>query len=80
MPNKKQKQAMRAENKQRALAAKVAAESAADEFEEAQLREAGRQADLRGDPLVLPKLSVKTRKALRLSPRLKSKFRRGDVV
>src|SRR5262245_46765996 len=63
MPNKKQKQAMRAENRQRALAAKAAAESAADEFEEGQLRELARQADLRGDPLVLPKLSVKTRKA-----------------
>jgi hypothetical protein len=80
MPNKKQKQAMKAEKKRRALTAKAVTESAAREFEERRMSEIARQADLRGEPPVFEKIPVKTRKALVLSPRLRSTLKRGDVL
>jgi hypothetical protein len=65
MPNKKQKQLMREENRRRASTEKVSAEAAADQFEEQRMMQLGHEADQRGEPLVFPKLPVKTRKRLK---------------
>ena len=62
MPNKKQKQLMREEKRRRAIAEKESAELAANQFEEQRMRQVGHEADQRGEPLVFPKLPVKTRK------------------
>jgi hypothetical protein len=62
MPNKKQKRLMREENRRRGTAAKESAELAADQFEDQCMRQLGQEADQRGEPVVLPQMSVKTRK------------------
>jgi hypothetical protein len=65
MPNTKQKQLMREEKKRKAIAVKVSAELAADQFEEQRLMQLGHEANQRGDALVLPRLPVKTRKRVK---------------
>lgn len=65
MPNTKQKQLMREENRRRATAEKVSAESAADQFEDQHIRQLGQEADQGGVPVVLPRMPVKTRKRLK---------------
>ena len=53
---------MREENRRRAKADKESAELAADQFEDQYTRQLGQEADQRGEPVVLPKMPVKTRK------------------
>ena len=65
MPNKKQKQLMREEKRRRGTAEKESAELTANQFEEQRMRQVGQEADKRGDPLVFPRLPVKTRKRLK---------------
>ena len=64
MPNKKQKQLMREENRRRAKADKESAELAANQFEEQSMMQLGREADQRGEPVVGSKMSVKMRKGV----------------
>jgi hypothetical protein len=70
MPNTKQKHLMREEKRRKAIAVKVSAELAADQFEEQRLMQLGHEADQRGDAQVFPRLPVKTRKRL--------KWKRGE--
>jgi len=65
MPNKKQKQLMREENRRRASAEKESAELAADQFEDQRMMQLGHEADQRGEPMVFPKMPVKTRKRVK---------------
>jgi len=62
MPNKKQKQLMREENRRRASAEKESAELAADQFEDQRMMQLGHEADQRGVAMVFPKMPVKMRK------------------
>jgi hypothetical protein len=65
MPNTKQKQLMREEKRRRSTAEKESAELAANQFEEQRMRQLGQEAEQRGEPLVFPRLPVKTRKRLK---------------
>jgi hypothetical protein len=65
MPNKKQKRLMQEEKRRRAKAAKKSAELAADQFDDQQMRQLGQEADQRGEPVVPPRMPVKTRKNLK---------------
>jgi hypothetical protein len=65
MPNKKQKQLMREEKRRRATAVKESAELAADQFEDQRMMQLGPEADQRGEPMVFPKMPVKTRKRVK---------------
>ena len=56
---------MREEKRRRATAAKVSAETAADQFEDQCMRQLGQEADQRGEPVDLPKMPVKTRKRVK---------------
>ena len=64
MPNKKQKELMREEKRRRAKADKESAELAAEQFDDRRMMQIGPEADQRGEPVVLPKMSVKMRKRL----------------
>jgi hypothetical protein len=65
MPNKKQKQLMREENRRKGRAEKVSAESAAGQFEDQRMRQLGQEADEGRVALVFPRLPVKMRKRLK---------------
>jgi hypothetical protein len=74
MPNKKQKQLMREEKIRRATAEKERAELAANQFEEQHVRQLGQEGDQRGEPMVFPRMPVKTRKRLKWK-----EWKRGEI-